>query len=126
MTNKLVWGKKFELAAAGIVRSLRTQSSFWVHLPMAAAVLGIAAWLQLETWRWVAILLAIAMVLSAELFNTAIEQLVKVLHPDHDDRIGRALDAAAGAVLVVSIGAAVIGVIVLAMPLWEMLQALLS
>lgn len=117
------WRRKFAVALAGVLRSLRSQSSFWAHLPIALAVLAVAAWLQLEAWRWVAIVFAIALVLSAELFNTAIELLVKTLHPEHDERIGHALDAAAGAVLVASVGSVVIGLIVLAIPLWERLMS---
>ena len=124
--NAAAWRRKFAVAIAGVVRSLRSQTSFWVHLPIAFAALAVAAWLQLEAWRWVAIIFAIALVLSAELFNTTIELLVKTLHPDHDQQIGHALDAAAGAVLVASIGSAAIGLIVLAMPLWDKLQSILA
>lgn len=122
MTDRLAWGKKFAVAAAGVTRSFRSHSSFWFHLPIAAAVVGLAAWLRLEAWRWAAVVIAIAIVLSVELINTSIEQLVKVLHPDHDDRVGQALDAAAGAVLVAAIGAVVVGLLVFAMPLWHALQ----
>ena len=118
-SNEHGWGNKFAVALSGIAWSARTQTSFRVHLPIALAVLGVAAWLRIETWRWVAIVFAITIVLSAELFNTSIEQLVKVLHPQHDERIKHVLDAAAGAVLVVAIGAVVAGLVTLGLPLWD-------
>ena len=108
------WIAKFRYAIVGMLRSVRSQSSFWVHVPAAIVVIGIGFWLELQLWQWAAITIAITTVLAAELFNTAIEQLVAVLHPEHDPRIGHALDAAAGAVLVASIGSAVIGMLVLA------------
>jgi diacylglycerol kinase len=126
MSSKQGWQQKFAHAAAGLFWSVRTQSSFWIHLPIAFAVLGVAAWLRVETWRWVAIVLAITIVLSAELLNTVIEQLVKVLHPDHDERIGQLLDTAAGAVLVAAIGAIIVGLIALGLPLWSTLLSLLA
>jgi diacylglycerol kinase len=100
---------------------MRTQNSFWVHLSVAAAVVVTGVWLRLELWRWVAIALAITFVLSAELINSAIEQLVQALHPEHDDRIGRALDIAAGSVLLAAIGSVAVGLMTLGSPLWTAL-----
>lgn len=117
------WGKKFAVAISGVLWSTQTQTSFRVHLPIAIAVLGMGAWLRLEVWRWVAVVLSITIVLSAELFNTSIEQLVRVLHPQHDQGIKRALDTAAGAVLVTAIGAVIVGLITIGLPLWDALAA---
>ena len=108
------WASKFRFALCGLLKSVRTQSSFWVHVPAAIAVICIGGWLKIGLWQWSAVAIAITTVLAAELFNTAMEQLVSVLHPDQDERIGHALDAAAAAVLVTSIGAAVVGMLVLA------------
>lgn len=110
--------RKFAVAAAGIIHAVRNQGSFWVHLPVAVAAIAMGTWLQLESWRWVSLVFAIAMVLSAELMNTAIETLVVVLHPEHDPRIGNALDAAAGAVLITAIAAVIIGLVTMGPPLW--------
>ncbi|TWU58002.1 diacylglycerol kinase [Rubripirellula reticaptiva] len=111
--------QKFAFAVTGLIHAVKTQNSFWVHLPVALAAMGIGYWLELEPWRWVSIVVAIAMVLSSELLNTAIEEMVRVVHPSHDVQIGRALDAAAAAVLVAAIAAAVIGVIAIGPPLWD-------
>lgn len=113
------WIDKFIFALAGLRWSFSTQSSFWVHLPVAVAVLIAAAMLQVEAWRWSALVIVITVVWSAELLNTALEQIVRTLHPDHDERIGHALDAAAAAVLITAIGSVVIGLIVLGPPAWQ-------
>ncbi len=113
------WITKFACALRGLQQSIKSQESFWVHLPVAAAVVVVAAWLKVEPWRWAVLVIAITLVLSAELFNTAIETIVKVVHPQHDPRIGHSLDTAAAAVLVLSIGAAILGAITLGLPLWE-------
>ena len=120
-TSDQGWGKKFAVAISGVLWSTQTQASFRIHLPMALAVLGVGAWLRLEAWRWVAVVLSITIVLSAELLNTSIEQLVRVLHPQHDAEIKHALDAAAGAVLVAAIGAVIVGLIAMGLPLWDAL-----
>jgi len=79
---------------------------------MAILVITIATAWHPRPWQWCALILSIGGVLTAELFNTAIEELIRVLHPDADPRIGRVLDIAAAAVLVASITAAIVGLVV--------------
>ena len=67
------WPGKFAAAISGLTHSVRTQSSFWVHLPIAIAVLSVAGWLRVDAWRWATLLIVISLVLSAELINTSIE-----------------------------------------------------
>lgn len=124
MSHQGGWQRKFAVAIAGIFWSIRSHSSFRIHLPIATGVIALAAWLQIEAWRWTAVLIAITSVLSAELLNTSIEQLVKVLHPQQDERVGHALDAAAGGVLIASIGAVAVGLLALGWPLWESIRSL--
>ena len=121
-TSTLSWPKKFAVAISGLLWAIRTQSSFWIHIPIALAVLALAAILQIELWRWVAVVLTITLVFAAELLNSAIEQLIKVLHPEHDERIGRALDVSAAGVLITAIGAIIVGLLTLGQPLLAMLQ----
>jgi diacylglycerol kinase (ATP) len=56
--------------------------------------------------------MASAAVLSAEIFNTAIEKICDIIQPDFDERIGFIKDIAAGAVVLIAIASAVIGVLV--------------
>ncbi len=107
------WITKFAVAFRGLGISLRDQSSLQVHVLAATSVLTLATYLDFELWRWAVLVLAITVVIAAELMNTAIERLVRVLHAQRHPEIGDALDTAASAVLVTAIGAAVIGVIVL-------------
>ncbi len=107
------WRNKFRVAWRGIGFAVTDQTSFYVHVPMAVVVLAIGAWLRIEAWQWVALVMAIAAVLVAELINSAIESLVRAVHPEHHPLVGRSLDTAAGAVLVASLAAIAIGLIVL-------------
>ncbi len=115
------WAGKFAAATNGLRWSVRTQNSFQVYLPVTCAVILAAAVLQVEPWRWVVLVVMISVVWSVELLNTAIEQLVRALHPEHDETVGQALDAAAAGVLVVAIGSVAVGLITLAPPLWQAL-----
>jgi len=107
------WVRKFRDAGAGVVDGIATESSMRVHVAVGAAVVAAAAFLGVEAWRWAALLICIAVVLASEYFNSAIEQVIGVLHPTHDERLGRALHLAAGGVLVAAILAGIVGVIVL-------------
>ncbi|TWU41373.1 Undecaprenol kinase [Novipirellula aureliae] len=119
MDRRKSWQRKYAVAFRGLWISIHDQRSFGIHLSIAAMVLILAATMRLEAWRWAALVCVITLVFSAELMNTAIERLVKRLHPEHDSQIGDALDTAAAAVLVAAIGAVFAGVIVLGPPLLE-------
>ena len=87
-------------------RSFRTQTIFAIALPVALLLLRVSA-------VWWAICLTIAfLVLAAELFNTALESLIDHLHPAIHPSIKIAKDSAAGAVLLLSACAVIVGIIV--------------
>jgi diacylglycerol kinase len=105
--------RTFAVAAAGMVRAMRTERNFVIHLLAALAVVVAAAALGVSRLEWCILILCIAVVLAAELFNTAIEHLARAITEDENDEIRDALDIASGAVLTVAIGAAVVGVLIL-------------
>ena len=112
------WLRKFQLAGRGVLMGMEGQNSFVVHLPITVLVIILAAVLRCELWQWCVLLLCIGLVLSAELANSAIEELAKGLCPDENVRVGRALDMASGAVLVASICSACIGAAIFIAKLW--------
>jgi diacylglycerol kinase len=107
------WVRKFRHAGRGAAHAFRTQRSFWVHLPVAVAVIIGGMLHGVSQIEWAILILCIAIVLSAELFNTALEYLSQAITDDEDEHIRNALDVASGAVLVASIGALVVGCLVL-------------
>lgn len=113
------WYKKFACAGEGVLGAALTQNSFAVHCFFVVAVVAVGGSLHIDAWRWVAVTVAITIVMVAELFNTAIEEMVQTLHPEKDERIGRVLDISAGAVLIAAIGSVVVGLLTLGPPLLE-------
>lgn len=101
--------ESFVHAFDGIVDATRTQPNLGIHLVVTALVLLLALALHLTLWGFVAILLLIALVLGLELMNTAVEAQVDLASPERHPLAKKAKDAAAGAVLVVSIGAVLAG-----------------
>ncbi len=96
-------------AIAGIRIVWRREQSFRVQCLLGTIAIEVTAALR-PGWIWAALIgLCIALVLALELANAALEYLIDHLHPQIADEIKFAKDAAAGAVLVASIGSAVVG-----------------
>ncbi len=104
--------KSFAYAFAGIAALMRTQHNAWIHAAASVAVVAAGLWLGLGAMEWCAVVLAMALVWSAEALNTALELLADAVAPDHDPLVGRAKDVAAGGVLLACAGAAAVGLIV--------------
>ena len=83
-----------------------------IHGVLAAIAIALGLALHLDTWEWVAVVFAIASVMGAEAMNTALEKVVDLASPEWHEIAGQAKDAAAAAVLIVSMGAAVVGLII--------------
>ena len=89
---------------------MRGQLSFRVHIFMAFAV--VVAALRGSTVAVVCLVALHCGVLTAEMFNSAMEHFAKAVEKDHNPQIGDALDTASAAVLIASIGSAIVGAII--------------
>ena len=99
-------------ALEGIRIAWREERNFRFHIIFSVLVL-IAAWvLRLTRAELLVILVLIGIVLMAETFNTALEELCDKFQPEHDPHIGKIKDLAAGAVLITAVTALVIGLII--------------
>jgi diacylglycerol kinase (ATP) len=107
----------FRHAWRGIVLIVRTQHNAWIHLVATIGVVIAGRWTRLSWVEWAALVLAIGLVWVAEALNSAVEFLADEVSLEKRERIGRAKDAGAGAVLLASISAAVVGLIIF-VPHW--------
>jgi len=106
------WRAKFRAAFRGAKRGVRGQSSFFVHFFTAAAVVAAGAVLGLSRLEWALLLLAITIVLVAEMFNSALEWIALAADSKHNPHLAEGLDIGSGAVLLASIGSTIVGLIV--------------
>lgn len=104
---------KFRVAFRGIKLGIRGHSSFFVHFFFSALVVAAAVIFHCNLVEWCLLLGCVAFVITAELFNSAVETLFRGLDRETQSNTWAALDIAAGAVLFASLAAAVIGLIVL-------------
>ena len=112
LKNSLVKNfKSYHYAIRGILHVFGHENN--IRYQSVAAVitiiLGFSVGLNPMEWLW--IILMIGLVFMAETFNTAIEKLIDHVHPQHHPAIGLVKDISAGAVLIISITAAVVGFI---------------
>jgi diacylglycerol kinase len=115
------WRDKFRAAFRGVKLGVRGHSSFFVHFFFAVLAVAAALALRCDRTEWCLVIGCIGLVISAELFNSAIESLFHGLDAESKKRIKGALDIAAGAVLVASLTAAIVGLIVFGYRLMTML-----
>ena len=104
--------KSFSFAIKGLVSCIRTERNFRIHLVTALYVTVFSFIMQLTREEWAAVTLCIGAVMGAEIFNTSIEKLCDVLHPQRSEIIGLVKDMTAGGVLMFAAASAVIGAVV--------------
>lgn len=102
---------RFGYALQGL-RAATHQTSFRIHLFFVACVTAAGLLLRVSATEWCVLILAMALVLSLEIVNTAIEETVDFISPERDVRAGRIKDLAAAAVLVAAVASVVAGAIV--------------
>ena len=109
-TKKLI--NSFKYAGEGIVSSFKTERNMKIHIFIMLVVILAGILLELSAIEWIICVLLFAIVISAELFNTAIETIVDMVSPEKNEKAKLAKDVSAGAVLVVAIGAAMVGLVI--------------
>jgi len=104
--------ESFNFALEGLIHVLRTQRNMRIHFAIAIAVLIVGLVIGVNRLELIALLLAIAFVLIAEMINSAIEHAIDVATTSFDPLAKLAKDIAAGAVLIASVNAIAIGYLV--------------
>lgn len=111
--------RSFRFAFSGWWFVIRTQRNAWIHALISMAVIGLAVWLRLSPNDWAVILLAIALVWTAEFLNTALEAVVDLSSPQQHPLAQVGKDVGAAAVLIAALASVLIGLLILGPPLWE-------
>ncbi len=104
--------KSFGYAWKGIRSCIGKEQNLSFHLIATAAVTVAGSVFGISRQEWIILILCIAAVISAELFNTAMERLVDLVSPQYHPLAGQVKDIAAGAVLVCALGAALAGCLI--------------
>lgn len=104
--------KSVGFALKGMFLLLRTEASIKVQFVIALITAAAGFYFEISTTEWILQCLAIGLVMGIEGMNTAVEKLSDFVQPEHDEKIGFIKDVSAGAVMIVSILASIIGLLI--------------
>jgi diacylglycerol kinase len=99
----------FKYAFEGIITAFRDQPNLKLHFIAAGAVVFVGFFLGITEAEWLALTITIGLVITFELTNTAIEEVVDSFTDQVHPSAKKAKDVAAAAVLVASITAVIVG-----------------
>ena len=102
----------FKYAVEGFISSFKTERNMKFHIFIMVLVILAGIILKITKAEWIVCIFCIAMVISAELFNTSIETVVDLVMPYKNEKAKIAKDVAAAAVLVLAIASAIIGLMI--------------
>lgn len=114
--------ESFKYAFQGIQYTLKTQRNMRIHFFAAAIVLAMSIFFQVPYYQLLLLLFSIVFVICMELMNTAIECTVDLITDKPHPLAKIAKDVAAGAVLLASFFAVIIGVYVFIDPILSLLS----
>ena len=109
LSNRL---KSVGYALKGAILLVKTEASIKIQVFIAIVVTAAGFYFNISTLEWIIQIFAIGMVLGIEGLNTAIEKIADYVQPEFDKKIGFIKDISAGAVMLVSMAAAIIGLII--------------
>ncbi len=105
------WGFGFKDALRGIFYAVVNERNFRVHIVAMLSVVYFASVFGIEKWQWATIIFVVALVMAAELINTAFEKIVDRLSPQKSDFARIVKDCGAASVLVLAVGAVALAVV---------------
>jgi len=113
------WIQTFKNAITGCWYAFTTQKNFIVHFILSLFVLFLALWLQVSYERFLFLVLAVFLGFTVEMINTTVEKLVDLITEKYHPVAKIIKDLSAGLMLIVAVGIAVVGFLVLFPPLWQ-------
>jgi diacylglycerol kinase len=111
------FGRSLMNASRGIAHALSRERNITIQVVIGIIVMILSLLLGVSKAGLMFIIIACFFVIIMELVNTAIEHLIDKINPDYDKDYGRIKDMMAGAVLLATILAVIIGILVLASPI---------
>lgn len=111
--------KSLKCAFAGLIHFFRNEKHARIHGAFAVVVVAGGAILQITLTEWLVLLLTIALVFVAEIFNVVIERICDYVQPAYHSKIRIIKNLGASAVLMAAIFALFIGLVIFFPYIWE-------
>jgi diacylglycerol kinase len=116
--------KSFVYALRGLKHALIHEQNFTIEIICAFVAITFSFLFDISKLEWFIVIINIGIVLMAELFNTAIENLCNMIHKETHPIIKIVKDVSAAAVIVASISALVSGCIIFIPPFISLFKTL--
>lgn len=113
MKNIMKFLVGFKYAFRGLMLAIREQRYMKIHILTAVAITTIGWYVQFSYVDWCIATLTVGLVIGMEVINTSVEEIVNFISPERRVEAGRIKDLSAGAVLVVSLAALLVGIILI-------------
>lgn len=99
---------------------LFSERNFKIQLILFSVVIALAVYFDISKSEWVAIVISSATVLGLEMLNSSIEKLCNLITSEENETVKWIKDVSAGAVLIVSTGALVVGCLIFIPKIWSL------
>ncbi|MBI4089580.1 MAG: diacylglycerol kinase family protein [Candidatus Levybacteria bacterium] len=106
--------KSFRHALEGLWYALKYNRNLRIHFFVALVVIMVGIFFRINAYEMSILGVVIILVISAEMINTSIEEMVNLITSEHKREAKIAKDVAAGMVLIVAIGSVIIGFLIFA------------
>lgn len=104
--------KSFKYAITGIKDGIKSEQNIKIHFLIMVIVIIAGIIFEISKLEWIICVILFGVVISAELFNTAIENTVDLITKEKNEKARLIKDVSAGAVLVIAISSAMVGLII--------------
>lgn len=111
----------FKYAWEGIISAFKTERNMKIHAIIMLLVIFVGIICKINMYEWIICIICFMAVIGGELINTSIETTVDIAMPQKNEKVKLAKDVAAGAVLVLAIGSAIIGLIIFIPKIWNII-----
>lgn len=111
----------FKYAWQGLISAFETERNMKIHVIIMFLVILSGIFFKINVFEWIICVMCFASVIGAELLNTAIETTVDIAMPERNEKAKLAKDISAGAVLVIAIGSAIIGLMIFIPKMWNII-----
>jgi len=112
----------FKYAISGVKSAYKREQNLKIHILIMILVIIAGIMLEISKMEWIICIILFAIVISEELFNTAIEALVDMVMPEINPKAKFIKDVSASAVLISAICSAIIGIIIFLPKIIELIK----
>lgn len=112
MKKKESFYRSLRFAIRGLALLAKSERNIRIQLAVALVTVAAGFLLGITRYEWITIIVFTGMVIAAEAFNTGMERLIDILHPEWDERVGKIKDITAAAVTVTALAALIAGLII--------------